>query len=443
MGTWTRNFLVPKADPDALRNTLVRWLERKGFDRVERTFVFADASDDERAAFLVSNAQWSVILYQEAFAEGDRLLTELNGLPVVLETAIADSDVWYYELIEQGELTAAFCSDPHYFGGNDLKLSKNGDPKRLCLALGMEGREAEIRRLQRKRSFFADFPCQAFCRLIGASAGGLTFGDFEGWNNGRQGVQNVGIWCIEPLYFERRHQFGEEARPLILHSFAVREFETNPPRHPALDPEVAEHFRKLAQLIGLVLKPVQWLFWVFGPILRWGFRRQIRKTVEGKTGDPLIDAMASSQQKPVGRDGEWLVNRQYGCRIKTAEKPPSSSTDPLLLILKMPNEVFTFSARGVAVTAIAIRPEKVGPFFTLRNETTLVVDESFFAGPHPARYLALRVPEEKRTQFRQHWFVELEHLILHFHVSTEHPFSPEAMDAIKAVVQSVEQIPTA
>src|SRR5439155_15780676 len=66
MGTWTRNFLVPKGDPNALRDTIKRWLERKGFDQVERSLSFADDSNDERAAFFVSNAHWSVIIYREA-----------------------------------------------------------------------------------------------------------------------------------------------------------------------------------------------------------------------------------------------------------------------------------------------------------------------------------------------------------------------------------------
>src|SRR5881394_1991885 len=106
MGTWTRNFLVPKGDPTALRDTITHWMERKGVDATDRSSLFTDDSDEERGFFLVSNAQWVVILYREAFEEGDRLLTELDDRPVVLEVVIADSDVWAYELLEQGELTA-------------------------------------------------------------------------------------------------------------------------------------------------------------------------------------------------------------------------------------------------------------------------------------------------------------------------------------------------
>jgi hypothetical protein len=214
MGTWTRNFLVPKGDRAALRDTITHWMERKGFDPTERPSLFADDSDEERGVFLVSNAQWTVILYREAFEEGDRLLTELDDRPVVLEVVIADSDVWAYELLEQGELTAAFNSNPRFFGGADQKLPKNGDPERLCQALGLKGREAEVRRVQTRRSLFADFPCQTFCRLIGAPAGALHFADLEGWNDGRMGAQDVGGWRIEPLRFERRRQFGAEPRAL-------------------------------------------------------------------------------------------------------------------------------------------------------------------------------------------------------------------------------------
>jgi hypothetical protein len=114
MGTWSRNFLVPKGNPNTLRDTLVGWLERKGFDLAEKIPPFAEPSDDDRALCLVSNAHWSIILYSESFKEGDRLLTELNDLPVLLEVLIADSDVWGYDLIENGELTASFNSNPRF-----------------------------------------------------------------------------------------------------------------------------------------------------------------------------------------------------------------------------------------------------------------------------------------------------------------------------------------
>jgi len=66
MGTWTRNFLVPKGDPTALRDIITRWMERKGFDPAVRSSLFADGSDDERGVFLVSNASSEGLLSPEA-----------------------------------------------------------------------------------------------------------------------------------------------------------------------------------------------------------------------------------------------------------------------------------------------------------------------------------------------------------------------------------------
>src|SRR5438128_1903587 len=340
MGTWTRNFLVPKGDPNALRDTIKRWLERKGFDQVERSLSFADDSNEERAAFFVSNAHWSVIIYREAFNEGDRLVAELGAWPVVMEIVIADSDVWAYELIENGQLTAAFNSNPRHFGGNDQKLPQNGDPKRLCRALGMEWREAEISRVQRRRSLFSDIPCQTFCRLIGAPAGALNFADLERWNNGRLDACEVGGWRVEPAYFERRRQFGEGPRPLILHSLAVREFESRELRHAAPDPEIADRLRTQARIIGIVFKPLQWILIGAGPFVRWRVQRHLRKSTGARPDDPLLAALASSSEEPFQRDGEWLVNRKYGCRIRAPERTPPSPHG----LFRMPHEIFQFSA---------------------------------------------------------------------------------------------------
>jgi hypothetical protein len=434
MGTWTRNFLVPNGDGAVLRGTIVRWMERKGFDPAERSSLFADDSDDERGVYLVSNAQWTVILYREAFEEGDRLLAELDDLPVVLEVVIADSDVWAYELLEQGELTAAFISNPRHFGGDDQKLPKNGDPERLCRALGMEGREAEVRRVQNRRSLFADFRCRTFCRLIGAPAGALHFVDLEGWNDGRLEAQNVGGWRIEPLYFERRRQFGEAARPLSLHSLAIREFETRAARQEELAPEFVAQMRRQAQIIGLLFKPLQWVLMGIGPLFRWWFRRQVRKPASARTGDPLLDALASTPTEPFQREGEWLVNRKYGCRLRIPGDVPAGS----LPLFRMPHEVFRFSVEGITVTALAIRPDKLRDSFTLRTGMTLIADDCFFAGTHPARNLVLRVEEGQKTRFVQQWFVELEHVVFLFDASSQELLRPEAANAIKAVVQTFE-----
>ena len=437
MGTWTRNFLVPQGDPTALRDIIARWMERKGFDPAGPSPLFADGSDGERGIFLVSNPQWVVILFRESFHEGDRLLRELEDLPVVLEVVIADSDVWAYELLEQGELTVAFNSNPRYFGGNDQKLPKNGDPERLCQALGIKEREKEVRRIQRKRSFFADVPCQTFCRLIGASAGALHFADFEAWNDGRPEAHDTGGWRIEPLYFERRRPFGEEPRPLSLHSLAVREFETRAPRQEAVDPEFVAQLRRKAAMIRLLFKPFHWMLMAISPLFGWWIRRRLRKPLHTRTGDPLLDALATSPAESFKREGEWLVNRKYECRLRATGDVPINSRP----FFRVPHEVFRFFVAATTVTTLAIRPKNLPDFFTLRTGMTPVADECLFVGTHPARYLALRVEGAgQQTRFVQRWFIEMERVSFLFDASSERLLSPEAANAIKAVVQSFELI---
>jgi hypothetical protein len=174
-----------------------------------------------------------------------------------------------------------------------------------------------------------------------------------------------------------------------------------------------------------------------GPLFRWWFRRQLRKPTTARTGDPLLDALAAAPAEPFRREGEWLVNRKYGCRLRTAGEIPASS----LPLFRLPHEVFRFSVEGITVTALAIRPEKLRHSFTMRAGMTLLANESFFAGTHPARHLAWRVEEGGRTRFVQQWFVELEQVVFLFDAPSEELHRPEVANAIKAVVQTFELIP--
>ena len=127
------------------------------------------------------------------------------------------------------------------------------------------------------------------------------------------------------------------------------------------------------------------------------------------------------------------MNRKYGCRLRAA----GDSSPPLF---RLPHEVFRFSVEGITVTALAMRPEKLRHSFTLRAGITLLADESFFAGTHPARHLAMRVAVGDRTRFVQQWFVELEQVVFLFDASSEELHRPEIANAIKSTVQTFELI---
>lgn len=437
MGTWTRNFLVREADPDVVRSELISWLERKGFDQSTNTPLFVDRNDDERSACLVSNKEWAVILYSEAFTEGDRLLSVLHNWPVVLEVIIADSDVWGYDLIEGGELTASFNSNPHYFGGDDRKLPQNGDPERLCRVLGLEGRESDIRRCQNKKSFFSDFPCRSFCRLIGASTGALHHADFDFRNVGPDVPREIEGWRIETLFFEKRRQLGEEPPGQILHSLVAREFEVREPRR-SVDPELEENLLRQVRIIGLLFKPLTWIGRALGPAIRWWFSRELDKSGGRPTGDPLLDGLARRSADPVTSEAGWLLNRKYGIRIKS-EPHQRQPAEPLF---QMPNEIFGFQVSGLALSALAERPERVRTLFVLKNGRKVVSDELFFAQERPARATVFKVEGSEKARLHHMWFVEFDRFIISICLTSENLPSPQALVAIKETVQTLSTIPS-
>jgi hypothetical protein len=432
MGTWTRNFLIPKVDARAVRDVVVRWLERKGFDQKASWRLFADESEEERAAFVVWNAEWCVLVYQKAFDEGDRLLQELDDFPVVLEVLVADSDVWTYELIEDGELTAAFNSNPHYFGGNEQKLPRNGDPERLCKTLGMQGREAEVRRVQRRRSLFSDVPCQMFCRLIGASAGALHFGDLQAWNGSDLRPRKAGGWTIEPLYFERRRPLGEEPRPLDLHGLAIRQFTEQATPEPQLDTEILAQMKKVQKLM-LLLRPLLWIFGRVARLVFWLAKPRLLKVTPAATGDELLDTISSLPAKTFTIEGDWMVSRQYGCRMKAGQADETRGERAV----RMPHEVFAFSLGEIEVSGLAMRHDQVRKMFTLQNGSSAIDDRKFFAGSHPARHLAVTLDRTRNSVNVHYWIIEGKDFAVVFNTSMREPLPAETADAIQARVETL------
>ncbi len=436
MGTWNRNFLVHHAKADVVRNKVVHWLERKGFDQSVDAPLFDDFADDERYLCLVSNLEWTIVLYSEAFLEGDRLLAELQTWPIILQVTIADSDVWGYDLLEDGELTASFNSNPRYFGGDDQKLPINGDPERLCRVLGLPGREADIRRCQRAKVLFSDFPCRSFCQVLGASAGALHPGDFDLRIPGSGSPTEIAGWRIEPLRFERRRPFGEEPPGRILHSLAVRQFETREVPQSD-DPDLKRNLQRQVQAIRLLFLPFALIGKVLGPVIGWWLRRKLKPPAQKGPSDPLLHWLCRRTAEPVAMDGEWLLNRRFGIRIRSGVQLRNVPKAPF----PIPNEIFNFHIADRSLLAIANRPEWLRNVYILKNGRTVLSDELFFADDHPVRATIFRVEGPTHPRFEQMWFVEFERFVVTVGVTTETPLTGGALAAIKEVVRTLGRIP--
>lgn len=435
MGTWTRNFLVANANPAEVREKVVQWLERKGFDLKTQPSLMDSDEDDTRNTFIISNRLWTAVIYSEAFKEGDRLLKVLDGFPTVLEVWIADSDVWGYELYETGELTVSFNSNPGYFGREELKMPQNGDAPRLCRALGISGKVNLVRAAERRRSLFSDIPCEKFCHIIEAIPGTLHAADLEHWNQGRISAQEVEGWLIEPLLFEKRRPLEEaDENPSVLQSLTIRSFHPQEHREPLIDPEYFKAMQCQIQVLVWLFRPIGWLLAV--PFLfkiwlhQFGFLKPKRK---GQPGYGLLEAIGDAP-KPWYRDGEWLVNLRHSCRIHA----PEQVKKPVSLFFSL-TEVFHFTVAGVEVFSHAIRKHQLRRrHFDLTPSQTLLNDENFFAGQNPGRLLVVQTDHEDRHSVKYVWLIEQSEVIYEFIVSSGSALPNSVVARIFEVVRTFE-----
>jgi hypothetical protein len=422
--------MVPAAsgDPATVREIVRRWLERRGFELLPpgdlRAGLFDDELETERTVFLCSSPRWSVIVFGNALDEGDRLLMELVRLPVVLETAVFDSETWVYELHEGGKLTVAFCARPGLYDEYP-KLPANGDPERLCTAIGV-GQPREVRRVQRRRGTFAERPWRVFCRLIDADAAAFHPDDLRYLNRGRSRIYSLAGWTVEPMFFVKAAS-TPSSQVGALHNLVPRAPDARPEPPPVLDEETKRLMRTgrlltlPVRLLSFALTPLLWL-WVRG----WGRFWPVNELDEAV--GPLLRAMVERAGEDAF-EGGFIVDRRYGFRLRV-ERPPPDSNRPF-------RGLHHIVVDGVGVVVRVVRPEALQSSFP--RAYAPLADERFFIGPHPARYLSYPITSERTGSA---WYVELPHVIVVFEAEsrTGAPLEPTTVDRIRALVSTFEAI---
>ena len=127
----------------------------------------------------------------------------------MLEIWVYDSDIWGYRLQEAGRLVASFNSNPRYFGGPpELEMSANGDPWRLCEAIGRPELAPEIERIQSQNAVFKERIAERFCQTLGVDVAGLDYHDLSG--SGIEPAQPVHLagFDVEALHFRHANAQG-------------------------------------------------------------------------------------------------------------------------------------------------------------------------------------------------------------------------------------------
>jgi len=429
MGTWSRNFLIPKANPATAREIFVNWMERKGFDQMERPPLFECAKDEERCAFLFSNKEWTVLIYNEAFQEGDRILTEFDDYPALIEVWIGDSDHWGYALYEKGEFSAGCTLNQDYEAKNSQPPASPTDAEKICKILGFESRLAQVKKTQRKRHLFADVPCENFCQTIGALPAMFTAKDVESWNAGRLESREIAEWKIEPLLFERRKPFGQEADQPILHTLATRSFSPREPR-PQFD-QTLRNLQRNTQILVWIFRPIGWL--LAAPFLAsiWLDKLGIKKSAKPKPGQEILRAI-HTVVAPWRWDGSWLVNDRHGCRIRA---PKSSEGEKVPIFIY---GVFRFFVDEVEISCVAVRPASLRRIFDLCPDQTVLKDETFFVREQSTRILSIQTQQKDGTNYHYFWFIELPGVIYQFTLFRKSELPESTFAKITDVVKTFE-----
>ena len=122
-------------DPEQTKELLVRWLRAKGYELQECAPLTALDPAHERGIQLAWNEDCTVILYSH-LEEQPRLVFELHKLGgAVLDYWMHDSDIWGYQMWQQGKCIDAYHSNPTYFGSfEDIEGPR--DIPALCQAVG-------------------------------------------------------------------------------------------------------------------------------------------------------------------------------------------------------------------------------------------------------------------------------------------------------------------
>lgn len=397
---------------------------------MKRPPLFECTKDEERIAFLFSNAEWTILIYDEAFPEGDRILAELDDYPVLLEVWIGDSDHWGYALYEKGKFSAGCTLNQEYAESSSKPPATSEDAGKICKILGFEDRLADVKRAQRKWHLFSDIPCERFCQTIGALPAVLPAKDIEGWNAGRLESCEIAGWKIEPLLFEKRKLLGHEGNEPILHALATRSFSPRESRSQ-VDPEFVKQMQRNVQVMVWLLRPIGWLLAAPFLIQIWLHKLGIKKPAKLKAGQEILSVILTAEL-PWHWDGSWLVNKRHGCRIRA---PKPNEDDKALLFA---HGVFRFFVGEIEMSCFAVHPTSIRRVFDLRPKETVLKDESFLVGNFPARILVKQTTERDGANYHYFWFVELPRAIYQFSVFQKAELPQSKADQITEVVKSFE-----
>jgi hypothetical protein len=439
VGATQRTFAIRTSQHDEVKARLFRWLSAKGFDETREPALFARgrSNDDECGLCLMSNGSWVVVLYSHMFREEDRLRFELTRPEwPLLGVWTYDSDIWGYDLFDDGTPVAAFNSNPRYFGPGtqaDAPAGTDGDPERLCRVLRLGPVEETIARLQQRRAIFAEANTRKFCHVIGAEPAAYDYRDLQ---DVPSGSTTAAGWQVDHLRFVERGARAIEAapplhamvrKPLVVDEEAVR-FAAE--LHARLWP-----IHVVAYSMRLLIYPLVVLLRILFQLSFWfqslPFVREIYERRRRDSDDALFAALEALARPPIRREGATLVNDLHRCQI-TLPAGAIATDDP-----SHGPQVFQFKIGEMRTYCNAVGPEWIQTQLREMPGMEITGEECFFVGTLQARaWSAAASPAPNAGRERYTLIVQTPRAFYHFTLFDREPIPEDVKRLLRSIVES-------
>lgn len=402
MGGFYHSLSVPRSVHQQVESLVSSWLLARGFERAEDGVLDLDR-EAERGCLLFWGDRWTTILYSH-FEEEERLKLELGKLEIpLLHVWLHDSDLWGYELYEDGDVVSAFNSNPRYFGG-EMPTEGPNDALRLARAwFGDESRARELLSLQKKKGIFMDPVCDRFASWLGAPPAASQYEYVMAGERDWKGFPEVHLRFrrpgFDPMDGFDLHRLRVESPPLE---------EAPQPWKPSLG------FRLLTGAMRLFFLPLSLYS-------RWKLR-----SGGSAPGAPAPGSWPGQEWKV---EGEFLVNERRRCRVSLAHGALAAHGPGIL----------PFRVGPLAVNA-SVRPgSMIAAALTNLRGREIQADERFHVGDFPARFIASTWPEPLR--FIYDVCIATPIAVYWFQASVAEPPGEDALARFRATVETFELLP--
>lgn len=379
MGAFYSSICLPGDQRDETQAAIDRWLRTRGFVPVDRPPLFDLDASFERAAFVLTLDDYTVVLFSD-FDEERRLIHEMSDLSVPLVYLwVYDSTTWGYDLFVEGAYTGSFTSDPR----ECLSFTEDspGTPERpwalptkVAGTLGVPESEAEIASLMTRRAVFKEEVAREFADSIGANGALASYDELEAGT-----YASASLCEVEQMLYERADR--ARGRPVAdLHGQRITHLhptggalETGTFEIPAdVLREITRNRRRMRLRLAL-LRPVS----IVARAWRWLLEQFARGLPAKKLG------LVETSYRIEGRD---LVNDRHSCRLTLMNDATPAAT------ARKPSAVFGFVVDAVTVACNARRLDTLREVVRRPDRAEVVTDERYHVDRCPARWLRFQLP---------------------------------------------------